>query len=121
MPQNETAADSRPPLRLAVEPFGLIVFAKFNLAAVLPGERDAFGTGNFQPARHEAGVAVLLLGHLAFACAGSHIGPERYRAARNVLVPRNLHCDDFLAQLGDLDDLIKVAAVMADPLAGEVY
>src|SRR6266498_2179221 len=119
-PPKKTAADSRPPLRMCMGLFRLVVLAKFNLAAVLPGERDAIRGRNFQPARHEAGIAVFFLGHLAFARAGPHVGPERHRTAGHVLVPRNLHCDDFLAELCNLDDLIEVASIMANPLASEV-
>jgi hypothetical protein len=37
-----------------------------------------------------------------------------------MVVARDFHRHDFLAQLRNLDDLVEVAAVVPDPLAGQV-
>src|SRR5262245_27035422 len=97
-----------------------VVFPEFHAAAVFPGKNNPFGVDDLQLARHEAGVAKFLLGHLAFTHAGLDVRAKGDGAAGHVLVARDFHGHYFLAGLADLDDLVKVTAVMADPLSGKI-
>lgn len=97
-----------------------VVFPKLHLATILPGENDPLGIDDFQFAGDEAWIAKFFLGHLTLADAGADVRAERDRPSRHMLIARDFDGDDLLAELGNLDDLIVMTAIVADPFPGKI-
>jgi len=97
----------------------LIVAPVFHLAHFVPVEDNAVGRKDFEVAGNEAGFRESLPGDLAFPLASGGVSPPGHFAGGHVFISRNLGGDPLALHEIDPDDLLKVAVVVADPLAFE--
>ena len=84
------------------------------------GIKKTLGVHDLQLARHEARIAKFLLSHLPLTHTSLYVRAERHLPAGHVVIAGDFNGDHFFAELGDLDDLVEMPAVVADPLAREV-
>jgi len=98
----------------------LIVFAKFNLAAMLPTEDDSLRIHDDEFARNETRILKFQLGNLAFAAHSSKVRAPGDCAGGNEIVTGDFDRLDFVLGLHDSDDFVKMSGVMSDPFACQI-
>ena len=97
----------------------LIVAPVFHLAHVFPVKDNAVGRKDFEVAGNETGFRESFAGDLSLPAAGGNVSPPSYFTGRHVFVAGDLGGNPLSLIEINLDDLLKVAVVIADPLAFE--
>ena len=96
----------------------LLVTPILDFATVGPPKNNALGIDDDEFAGDKSWTLEFALGDLAFTAARAQVGAPSDRAGGDVLIAGNLHRFEFFPLLGDSDNLVKMARIMANPFAG---
>lgn len=79
-------------------------------------KKNAFVVQNLQPTPYEPRIYKLLRGDLPLPQARPKIGTESYLSCGHIIISGYFHRFYFVSVLPDLNNLIKVTWIMANPL-----